>query len=268
MTAFRPAPAALRPVQPVRDRARAAELIIESLRDQIARGELPRGSRLPSEREIAEHFGVGAPTAREAIRALASMGLVEARHGSGTYVTARPGDVVALSLATAVQLEHTTVAEIIELLAVLNLRAAELAVRNATEEDLHLLATGRDTILNGHDRDEILHGVQTFLRALAGSAHQPLLSMISEFLIRVLVEVELELFPESVEMWREWTGSLADVRAEIVEALRLRDGPRLQQAVRAYHENATSRPANDPDYAMKLSDERLAGVMARIGSRI
>jgi hypothetical protein len=38
--------------------------------------------------------------------------------------------------------------------------------------------------------------------------------------------------------------------------------------VRAYHTNATSRPANDPDYSMKLSDERFAGVMARIGSRI
>jgi DNA-binding FadR family transcriptional regulator len=253
----------------VRDRARAAEQIIESLRDQIARGELSRGSRLPSEKVIAEHFGVSAPTVREAIRALASMGLVESRHGSGTYVTARPADVVAASLATAAQMEDATVAEIIELLAVLNLRAAELAVANATDADIERLASGRDAIVNGTSRTEILRGVETFLGALADSAHQPLLSIISNFLIRVLIEVELELFPESAAMWREWTGSLADVRAEIVEGLRLRDHDRLQAAVRAYHSNATDRLSTEADRSMKLklSDHRLAGVMARLNSR-
>jgi GntR family transcriptional repressor for pyruvate dehydrogenase complex len=265
----RPAASVLGPTERIRDRTRAAEQIIENLRDQIARGELSRGARLPSERVIAEHFAVSAPTVREAIRALASLGLVESRHGSGTYVTASPADVVSSSLATAAQLGDATVAEIIELLAVLNLRTAELAVDNATDEDLALLAEGRDLILNGQNREAILHGVETFLRALAGSAHQPLLGMISGFLISVLVQVELELFPESAQMWREWTGTLADVRAEIVEALRARDTERLQAAVRAYHSNATTRLDNESDESMrlKLSDHRLAGVMARLNSR-
>jgi len=259
----------LGPTEHIRDRSRAAEQIIENLRDQIARGALSSGSRLPSEKVIAEHFQVSAPTVREATRALASMGLVESRHGSGTYVTARPSDVVAASLATAAQLGDATVAEIIELLAVLNLRAAELAVHNATEEDLARLATGRDAILAGRTREEILLGVETFLSALAESAHQPLQSMISNFLIRVLVEVELELFPESPTMWREWTGALADVRAEIVEAMRLRDGARLQAAVRDYHGSATTRLDGEAEgsMTMKLSDQRLAGVMAKLISR-
>jgi DNA-binding FadR family transcriptional regulator len=269
VTNLRPAASVLGPTERIRDRTRAAEQIIENLRDQIARGELSRGSRLPSERVIAEHFEVSAPTVRESIRALASMGLVESRHGSGTYVTARPADVVASSLATAAQLGDATVAEIIELLAVLNLRAAELAIPNATEEDLDRLAAGRDAIRDGANREAILNGVETFLRALAESAHQPLLAMISTFLIRVLVEVELELFPESAEIWREWTGTLADVRAEIVESLRVRDGVRLQAAVRAYHSNATTRldVESDSSMALRLSDQRLAGVMARLNSR-
>jgi GntR family transcriptional regulator, transcriptional repressor for pyruvate dehydrogenase complex len=253
-------------VEPVRDRARAAEQIIESLRDQIARGGLARGSRLPSEKVIAEHFQVSTPTVREAIRALASLGLVESRHGSGTYVTARPADVVASSLATAAQLADATVAEIVELLAVLNLRAAELAVDNATDDDVDRLAAGRDAILDGTSRESILRGVETFLSALVESAHQPLLSMIGNFLIRVLIEVALELFPESA---REWTGSLADVRAEIVEGVRLRDHARLQAAVRAYHCDATTRLSVEAGRSMELalSDRRLAGVMARLSSR-
>jgi len=267
VTRHRPAASSLGPAQPIRNRARPAEQIVENLRGQIARGQLERGSRLPSEREIAEHFEVSAPTAREALRALASMGLVESRHGSGTYVTARPADVVTPSLATAAQLQDTTVAEIIDLLAVLNLRAAELAVVNATDADVERLAAGRDAILTGQSREEILAGVETFLRALAGSAHQPLLSVISDFLISVLVAVELELFPESVRLWREWTGSLADARTEIVDALRDRDRTRLQAAVRAYHGNATGRGDGRPDHGLTLSDERLARVMARLTTR-
>jgi GntR family transcriptional repressor for pyruvate dehydrogenase complex len=244
----------------VRDRARAAEQIIGNLRDQIARGELPRGSRLPSEKVLAEHFQVSAPTIREAIRGLAAIGLVESRHGSGTYVTARPADVVSSSLATAAQMADATVAEIIELLAVLNLRAAELAVDNATDEDIDRLAAGRDAILSGECRESITRGVAMFLRALTDSAHQPLLAMISNFLIRVLIEVELELFPESARMWQERTGARADVRAEIVDAMRRRDGPALQAAVRAYHANDHA----DRSTKLKLSDQRLAGAMARL----
>jgi GntR family transcriptional repressor for pyruvate dehydrogenase complex len=48
------------------------------------------GQRLPSERDLAEQFGVSRPTVREAMIALEIRGLVEARHGSGIYVTQTP----------------------------------------------------------------------------------------------------------------------------------------------------------------------------------
>lgn len=56
------------------------------LRDQIVRGDLPPGAEVPSEREIAATWGVARPTASKALQALKQQGLVEARHGSGTYV--------------------------------------------------------------------------------------------------------------------------------------------------------------------------------------
>jgi GntR family hexuronate regulon transcriptional repressor len=52
----------------------------------ISAGQYPVGSRLPSERDLAEEFGVSRPTVREAMIALEIRGLVEARHGSGIYV--------------------------------------------------------------------------------------------------------------------------------------------------------------------------------------
>ncbi|GAA3360502.1 hypothetical protein GCM10017744_043410 [Streptomyces antimycoticus] len=55
----------------------------------ILSGELPPGSRVPPERELAESLGVSRGSVREALRALASRGLVARRPGSGTVVLDR-----------------------------------------------------------------------------------------------------------------------------------------------------------------------------------
>lgn len=59
------------------------------LRDLIGSGRWPPGSLLPSQAELAAQFGVSIMTLRQALQLLADDGLVQARHGSGTYVAAR-----------------------------------------------------------------------------------------------------------------------------------------------------------------------------------
>jgi GntR family transcriptional repressor for pyruvate dehydrogenase complex len=63
--------------------------VARSIADGIKGGDYPRGRRLPSERDLAEQFGVSRPTVREAMIALEIQGFVESRHGSGVYVTHR-----------------------------------------------------------------------------------------------------------------------------------------------------------------------------------
>lgn len=60
----------------------------DRLAAQIASGELPVHSRLPSERTIAEQYGLSRMTARQAVEFLVRRGLVYRRPGSGTYVAA------------------------------------------------------------------------------------------------------------------------------------------------------------------------------------
>ena len=60
--------------------------VAEQLQKLIEDGVLPEGGRLPSERELANRFGVSRPTVREAMIALEIAGLVEVRSGSGVYV--------------------------------------------------------------------------------------------------------------------------------------------------------------------------------------
>ena len=66
---------------------RLYEQIALKVASDIASGKYALGQRLPSERELAQVFGVSRPTVREAIIALELDGLVEVRVGSGVYVT-------------------------------------------------------------------------------------------------------------------------------------------------------------------------------------
>ncbi|GIJ52346.1 hypothetical protein Val02_92320 [Virgisporangium aliadipatigenens] len=64
------------------------------LRDRIRAGELPAGSRVPSEKDLHDEFGLARETIRRALAVLRQEGLVEVRHGHGTFVVEAPPRVV------------------------------------------------------------------------------------------------------------------------------------------------------------------------------
>jgi len=71
------------PVPLYHQAARALERAIEA-------GELPRGSKLPNELDLASELGISRPTMRQAIRQLVDKGLLVRRRGIGTIVAPRP----------------------------------------------------------------------------------------------------------------------------------------------------------------------------------
>ena len=64
----------------------STEQVVAHVRDLIERRALRPGDRLPAERDLATQIGVSRPTVRIGLRALAAMGVVRSRHGSGTYI--------------------------------------------------------------------------------------------------------------------------------------------------------------------------------------
>ena len=66
------------------------EQIAERLADDIRSGTLVPGERLPSERELARTLEVSRASVREALASLALQGVVETRHGAGTFVVGPP----------------------------------------------------------------------------------------------------------------------------------------------------------------------------------
>ncbi|MEV4346597.1 GntR family transcriptional regulator [Actinoplanes sp. NPDC049596] len=63
------------------------------LRERIRSGELAVGQRMPSEKDLHDEFGFARETVRRALAILRNEGLVEVRHGHGTFVVEAPGRV-------------------------------------------------------------------------------------------------------------------------------------------------------------------------------
>jgi DNA-binding FadR family transcriptional regulator len=84
------------------ERQTMGQRIAALLRDTIMSEALRPEAKLPSQREMAEHLGVGVPTLREAIGILVSERLLVCRQGLGTFVTReRPRRLTEVALRTA-----------------------------------------------------------------------------------------------------------------------------------------------------------------------
>ena len=92
---------------------KAAELVAAEIRAGIAGGGLPEGGRLPPQEELANHYGVSAPTMREALRMLEADGLVTVVRGvhGGTIVNAPNLDAMSRQLCMYLQQHAATIAD-------------------------------------------------------------------------------------------------------------------------------------------------------------
>lgn len=63
------------------------EAVMRKLEGRLLDGSLPAGARMPSERVLAEQYGVSRNTVREATQRMAARGLVRSRAGAGVFVT-------------------------------------------------------------------------------------------------------------------------------------------------------------------------------------
>lgn len=123
-------------VFPRLERRCAAQRIADHLRRAILTDALPPGDRLPGQREMAAHLGVGVPTLREAIGILVAEELIECRHGVGTFVTdRRPRRLTEVVLRKASAEELSVAREVVER------RAADRAARRAGRDGHGVMRT-------------------------------------------------------------------------------------------------------------------------------
>jgi GntR family transcriptional regulator, transcriptional repressor for pyruvate dehydrogenase complex len=221
-----------------RDRIGAAEQVLNDLRDQILSGRLARGTRLPSEKELAVAYGVSAPTIREAVRALSAMSLLEARHGAGTFITAESTALMSSAMNAVVELENIDLPSMLHLSEAFYLKSADLAIREASDDELAELRTVAEAFHSRMDNAEFAAALRAFLAGLVAVSHNKLLITISAYLVESQISLAERAAARSPSAWRRIAGPLRAERIAIVAALESRDAAAAEGAVRIYMKRA------------------------------
>jgi GntR family transcriptional repressor for pyruvate dehydrogenase complex len=218
-----------------------SDRIVLDIKEQIVAGGLKRGTRLPSEKELSEMYGVSGPTVREATRALSMAGFIEVQHGRGAFVTADAVSLVAMSLGAAVRLENVTPADALNILSVLNVHAARCAAENATKQDLGRLREAAEALAKVDSPQQAAAAGAAFHKALVQSAHNPLLEALTTFLSTMQAEFALQVAGGSMKVWRDMLGSLQEMRMKLVDAIERRDTDKAEEYARAFGREAVGK---------------------------
>ena len=121
------------------DRKLLGNRIEAQLMRYIQEEPIPVGEKIPNEFELAEKFGVGRSTIREAVKGLVSQGMLEVRRGSGTYViSAYPAEEDPLGLGRYDD-KYQLALELFDVRLMIEPEIAAYAAMNATEGDVEEL---------------------------------------------------------------------------------------------------------------------------------
>ena len=180
------APARNAPLKPVRQ-ARVKQQVFEQLRNGIVRGSWPAGTRLPSENELTVKLGCSRISVREALHMLASLGLVETRHGGGTIVRPYSGEVLLSPLLPMIALERTDILHVLEYRRIVEPGCVALAVLRAGEADVvELERACRSLRASAQDLNAFARADLEFHLALARASKNPVLVKVNSVILDVL----------------------------------------------------------------------------------
>ena len=115
------------------------ELLVPQIEDQLMmymkQENIAIGEKLPSEYKLAELFGVGRSTIREAVKSLVTKGILEVKRGSGTFVRSMEMAVEDPLGLAQFEDKYRLAMELFEVRILLEPEVAAVASRNATEEE-------------------------------------------------------------------------------------------------------------------------------------
>lgn len=209
---------------------------IDQMREAVGSGRWPVGERIPAEPELIALLGVARNTMREAIRALAHAGVLEVRHGDGTFVRAR-------NETEGVLLRRAQLAPLLDVVTVrrgLEVEAARQAAERRTAKEMAHLTTLSRSPDTGSLEQRVERAVQ-FHTALVDASHNPLL----------------------IELYRAMTESIA---SGIHQATA---DPGLSDVGTAGHEDLLAAISQrDPEGAAAAAARHLAPLITQVRARL
>jgi GntR family transcriptional regulator, transcriptional repressor for pyruvate dehydrogenase complex len=167
----------------------STEQVVSHVGALIVGGRLKPGDRLPAERDLAVQIGVSRPTVRAGLRALAAMGVVVSRHGSGTYIPSGPPRLGSAPLGFLAALHGFTREEMYEARRLLEVGAAGLAAERATPEQIAVLAEEVANLFSAMNDPQafLVHDID-FHRSVAAASRNPIIAAVMEMISSLYYE--------------------------------------------------------------------------------
>jgi GntR family transcriptional repressor for pyruvate dehydrogenase complex len=197
----------------------SAQMVAE-VREALFAKKLKPGDFLGTEKDLAARFGTSRIVARDALRTLEALGIVEIRMGKGGGARIAQGNPRLFAEALAVQLDLTgvTVPEIMDAQRAIETLAAELAAEHATPEDVtklrRLLAEAEAAM---DDLDDFTRLSRDFHLAVAEASH-------NRVLVVQLISLEHVSWPRrNVTATAKLAQHILDIHTKLADLIELRD---------------------------------------------
>lgn len=204
-----------------------AEIVVQHVRGLIERGELRPGDRLPAERELAIQLGVSRPSVRAGLRSLSAIGVLQTRHGAGTFITDGPPTLGSEPLSFLAALHGFTRDEMFEARRALEVGVAALAADRATDEHIATIAEEVTGMFASLDDPQafLIHDIR-FHRSVAEASGNPILASLVEMVSALFYEQRRK----TAQHGRDLKES-AHLHRAIYHAIRAHDAKRASAAM-------------------------------------
>lgn len=233
------------------------ELAFE-LEEEIVSGERTVGSRLPSERELSERFGVSRPIVREALRSLVERRLVEIHPGRGAFVRSAQSTDAASHMSVVFRRQQVTARDLVEARTMLECTAAELAAGRAEPADIALMERMARELDAATDLVMQARCDLSFHYAVVRAARNPVIETMFAAIVQPTVEVMLRsLIDPGVR------AAALSLHLEVVEAIERGDGAAARDAMRRHIHVAEHLYGDDLDRSLEsVARRELARTLA------
>lgn len=178
--------------------------------------------RLPTERELSEMLGVQRPTVRERLTVLETMGFVQRRQGSGTYLALPNSQFLQLYFEVGLKLGFVSLDQMQRALEMIGLEMVANAAIQAESDDIDALDAVVRAMHEAASVNDFVDGQFRFHAGLARACHNPVVSLLIDGMARVIRAVLLNRV-RVFSMVRGAFDRNVDAHAAVVQALRDRE---------------------------------------------
>ena len=207
----------------------------------VAEGTLRPGDKLPNEVELSQQLGVSRATLREALRTLEDQGVVEVRRGLGTFVSEQVDEIQDFGFSRLSRVRGQ-LRDLFELRSMFEPRAAALACRRATSEELrNILRLGEAFEKTVLERGDSIAADQAFHSGIVQAMHN---DFMAQFIPGIQRSISQSAALQDGVNW--FSGETVEDHRLILSFLRIRDQEGAEAAMRLHLVHIINR-LNLPD---------------------